>query len=807
MEFKFIDQLPLDKLNSLSVNKKLILLVGVPMLVLLLFVGNDIITKVHQQIMVSQSNAKIQELSQMANTISAYVHESQKERGITAGFIGSGGRKFKDKVANQRKSTNAKLQNLQEFLNTFNQEKYPSLKQDLKALIANTKQLTTNRKKIDNLSFTLAQELGYYSTMNANALKVIGAMSQYVSNPNINRQVASYESFLQAKERAGIERGLMNGVLASGQFKNSGQFVKFITLVALQDSYLSQFKRLASDEQKAFFTDTMAAPAVSTVEEMRHQIRSLGTGQALGIPASTWFQQQTKRINLLKKVEDRLANDLVEASQKLQSASGSELLFSGFVGLVAILALGLAFIVARGITRPLQQLSQAIHNVQTTGQFKAELDIHGKDEVGQAIEAFSQLLQKLDQAFSDINQVMANASDGDLSKQVDENANGDLLQLQKNVNKTLSDLSETLSEVRHFAHTVSVSMEELSANSSNIKETGLQLVQERKGKKGCVLELKEAADGILTNVDSVSNQTNSMVTAINSSTSRVNEINEHVQTVASAIEEMSASFTQVSDSAQSCAVSNKQVFKMAENTQQAVSSLSQAAQEIGKVTEMIKSIASQTNLLALNATIEAASAGEAGKGFAVVANEVKELAKQSGDASEDIQQRIDDIQSNTANVLSAMEQITLMMQESSNMTNNIATSVQEQTLVNNEISVNVSQLAQAAQTVSETMHETNDMANHVVQAVQTTQGQTNVIHQSVGSVNDSVQSTVNGLEESNLATNELAKLTGELNIMLERFQVSSGIKQNLNDKNQMGPSANQLEKIALEKNTPSQKVS
>jgi methyl-accepting chemotaxis protein len=726
--------------------------------------------------------------------MSTYLHESQKERGITAGFLGSKGQKFGEKVKAQRKNTDTKLASLNQAIKQFDIKSYPLLESSLHDFVANTKQLDGNRAKMDNLTFTLGQELGYYSGMNANALNVIGKMSHYIENPLINRQMSAYESFLQAKERAGIERGLMSGVLAMGNFKNSKQFIKFITLVTLQESYIKQFNGLADDGQKAYFAKTMESAAVKNVVDMRDTIKKIGMSGALGIDSGYWFGEQTKRINLLKQVEDKLTADLVETSQSLQAASGSELIISGLVGLIAILALGLAVVVARAITIPLQQLSKAITDVERTGRFKTNVEAKSWDEVGQAIEAFNNLMLGIDMVFSDINQVMDKAAEGNLSEVIDENSNGDLLLLQQNINKTLADLAHTLNDVRHFSSTVSVSMEELSANSNNIGQMGLTMVQDTPTEKGCVPELKDATDQIMARMNTASSQATSMSDNINTCNEQVSEITDNVQSVANAIEEMSASFSEVSQSAQSSAVSNKQAYQMAESTQESVLTLSKAASEIGQVTEMIMSIASQTNLLALNATIEAASAGEAGKGFAVVANEVKELAKQSGEASEDIRSRVESIQKSTNEVLNAIETITTMVGESSDMSHTIAAAVQEQTHVNNEISENVARLANSAQTVSKAMDETNEGAQGVLEAVEQSKQQSQLINQNVITVQDSVQSTVSGMEEAGSATNELAKLTAELNVMLSKFQVErlkSQMKEDLSE-NSYGHSANSL---------------
>lgn len=171
------------------------------------------------------------------------------------------------------------------------------------------------------------------------------------------------------------------------------------------------------------------------------------------------------------------------------------------------------------------------------------------------------------------------------------------------------------------------------------------------------------------------------------------EILKNLQTVATATEEMNTSIKEIGINATEAAKVATDAVGTAENTNYTVTKLGQASTEIGQVIKVITSIAQQTNLLALNATIEAARAGEAGKGFAVVANEVKELAKQTAKATEDITRMIEVIQTDTRGAVEAIGQISHVISRINDVSTTIATAVQEQTSVTNEISRNVSEAA------------------------------------------------------------------------------------------------------------------
>ncbi len=200
------------------------------------------------------------------------------------------------------------------------------------------------------------------------------------------------------------------------------------------------------------------------------------------------------------------------------------------------------------------------------------------------------------------------------------------------------------------------------------------------------------------------------------------QVSRNVQTVATGTEEMTASIREISKSANESARITKSAVSIAQATNVTVSELGDSSAEIGKIVKVITSIAQQTNLLALNATIEAARAGEAGKGFAVVANEVKELAKETAKATEDISQKIEAIQGNTKNAVRAIGEISGVINQIFDISNTIAGAVEEQTATTNEISRNVQEAARGASEIASNIlgvataaKETSNAANETQQ--------------------------------------------------------------------------------------------
>ena len=193
----------------------------------------------------------------------------------------------------------------------------------------------------------------------------------------------------------------------------------------------------------------------------------------------------------------------------------------------------------------------------------------------------------------------------------------------------------------------------------------------------------------------------------------VEQVNRNIQTVATGTEEMSASIREISKNAAEAARVATGAVKVAQTTNSIVGKLGESSADIGKVIKVITSIAQQTNLLALNATIEAARAGEAGKGFAVVANEVKELAKETAKATEDISQKIETIQTDTRSAVSAIEQISQIIGQINDIQTTIASAVEEQTATTNEMSRNVADAARGSGEIAQNISGTARAAQGV----------------------------------------------------------------------------------------------
>ena len=263
-------------------------------------------------------------------------------------------------------------------------------------------------------------------------------------------------------------------------------------------------------------------------------------------------------------------------------------------------------------------------------------------------------------------------------------------------------------------------------------------------------ELSATATQLASGAEETTNQSNTVAAAaeemsanMNSVAASTEQMSANVRVVASAVEELTASISGVARSAEQAASVAGTAAGLAGDGNAKIGELGAAASEIGKVIEVIQDIAEQTNLLALNATIEAARAGDAGKGFAVVATEVKELAKQTAAATEDIRRRIEGIQTSTGQAVRSIGEITEVIKKVNEVSRTIASAVEEQSITTREIAKNVAETSTAAQTVARGVAEsatvTREIAKNIVEvdaaARQTAQGAT-VTQTASGKVSD-----------------------------------------------------------------------
>ena len=285
----------------------------------------------------------------------------------------------------------------------------------------------------------------------------------------------------------------------------------------------------------------------------------------------------------------------------------------------------------------------------------------------------------------------------------------------------LGDLTTAINQMQASLKDVIESIAESSQNVANASE-----------------EFSAVSQQISANSEETSAQANAVSNA-------TEQVNRGLQTVATATEEMGASIQEIAKNATEAAKVADSAMRTATETNAVVTKLGDSSAEIGQVIKVITSIAQKTDLLALNATVEAARAGEVGAGFAVVANEVKELAKQTAAATEDISRKIEAIQADAKSAVTAIGSISGVIGQVNSISGTIATAVEEQAATTNEMSRNVAEAAKGAGEVA----------------------------QNIQGVAQAAQSTSHGATDSQKAAKSLAQMSTHLRELVGRFKLDT----------------------------------
>jgi methyl-accepting chemotaxis protein len=329
--------------------------------------------------------------------------------------------------------------------------------------------------------------------------------------------------------------------------------------------------------------------------------------------------------------------------------------------------------------------------------------------------------------------------EGDLTVRLDVGSEDEVGELSTCFNTFMQKLQTIIQEISKNANSLNASSSELSKLSAN---------------------MSQGVDGMSAKSNDVTASANKMSDNINSVATAIEQASTNMSLVATAAEELTSTINDIARNSEKSKSITGEAVSRARDASRKIDELGQAAKEIGKVTETITDISEQTNLLALNATIEAARAGEAGRGFAVVANEIKELAKQTANATYDIKNRISAIQGSTSESVTQVVEISKVINDVNEIVTTIATAVEEQSVTTTEIAGNVTQASTGIQEVSERMSESSAVVHEMAQ--------------DLSEVNQASSGIADSGSKVDLSSHELYKLAEKLNNLVGKFKFGNG---------------------------------
>jgi len=389
----------------MSIKRKLIILLTTLSLFILIIIGNNVIEEINEK---SELN-RAEHLNNLSTVLSKLIHETQKERGASAGYLASKGMKFRDVLTNQKISTNKALQVYKDYINNKeNLQNDNSLLNEIDFLNNALNELDSIRNKVLSQNISVNGCVKFYTDMNRHILNITSLNAKLSTIPTLIKSLDAYSNFLKSKERAGIERAVMSSTFASNKFAN-GIFAKWNRLIAEQNSFMESFLSIASEDMKMFYTNEMNSPTVSMVQNMRNIAMKKSTEGNFGVDPNFWFSTITKKINLLKKVDDYIYKTNQRKIEELISDNIMMLVVNLLIGLFAFVIIIIAFIINKNILRDLGLLENGMTdffnylNKKTTNV--NTITKNSNDEIGQMIETINQNIFSTKKKLDEDNQI------------------------------------------------------------------------------------------------------------------------------------------------------------------------------------------------------------------------------------------------------------------------------------------------------------------------------------------------------------------------------------------------------------------
>ena len=608
-----------------------------------------------------------------SSTIGNLVHEIQKERGLSTLYLGdlAAGEdpaETKNKLLAQRRLTDDRRADYNSYLQDnagYVSKLHPAHREKLTKASGLLDALPALRESLFAASASTPEIVPRYTGFNTDLLGLIGELVDDCKRGETVARLITYVGFLKQKEKTGQERALVAAGLAAGHF--SAQDISRLNTMTIEEKFLaSSAEGNGGENAKALFARLEKDDSVRKTEDIRDRVLA-GAGTGLpDVSATEWFDLMTQKINLMKKVEDALTDELLSEAHDSYTFN-VVILWAAFIVMIGVVIVSLALlkITLKNIITPLNTVTNAMRTL-SSGNYDAEIpDVDSRDEVGEMVSAMK--------VFRD-NFLTA----------------AQLAEEQKRA-------QEHKEKRRQFVEKASA---EFNVTVTSVLEAVAKVVG----------DLRKLSDSL---ADTASEGKEKSAFAKQSSEKTA----ENIQNIAASMSEFSLSIQEISKQVTHSVDTTNRVSGGVRKTHDTIELLAEKSRSIGEIIALINDIASRTNLLALNATIEAARAGEAGKGFAVVASEVKSLAQQTTQATENISKQIQEIQEATNNTVAAIKSIDEGMASVKGATATIAGTIEEQSAVAGNVNDNIQQTAGITEETSHNIAIVNESSVQTSNAV------------------------------------------------------------------------------------------
>ena len=721
-------------LSRLSIKQKLILIMLIPLIVVILLAAKLAVDSFSS----SKNLQSLDKVVVLSIKIGNLVHETQKERGMTAGFLGSKGEKFSTEVVAQRLLVDEKLKEVNSFLNTFDKNVYSDeFLENLNNGLKKLQDLPNIRTGVSAFSINAAVAIDYYTDTNKLLLNVIATITKLSnSSAKVSQELVSYMNFLLSKERAGIERAVGTNTFAKNSF-GEGMKAKFYTLVAEQNAYMDAFLKVSSLTMSDFYKKTFQADSITEVEKMRKIALYSDLDSNFNIDANVWFKQITEKINILKKIEDYISQSLSDTiGAEMHNASQNMIIF----GLLSAFGVALTMILARTIAFTIlidvDSVKKGVENFFAFINFEKDdielINVKSNDELGMMskiinknIEDTKMNIQKDRALIADTIRVTNEINKGHLNCKIELDSNNPSLNELKNIiNEMLGTLNSNISNILNVLTSYS-KLDFRSNLAPNNLEGIIKELEKDVNILGDVITqtlMENKKTGII-----LSNNANTLTQNMQGIASAANSQAASLEETAASLEEITANITNNTQTAIKMASFGNKVKEsitlgqdLANKTALSMEDINSQTSAINEAITIIDQIAFQTNILSLNAAVEAATAGEAGRGFAVVAGEVRTLASRSAEAAKQIKDLVQNAQKKTQE---GKDIASDMIEGYSELNKNISTTlelIENVTMANKEQSIGMIQINDAVNNLDQITQQNAQNASSANEIAQKT---------------------------------------------------------------------------------------
>ncbi|WP_096087536.1 methyl-accepting chemotaxis protein [Agaribacterium haliotis] len=431
----------LTRLHNASLARKIQLIV-LPSMVLLVAVVLLELWQNMRSIRDAQVTAQVVEL---AAVLDGVAHNHAVERGLTAGFLASGGELGADKLSTQRQKADVSREALiAELDSSFVLSLPPAMREHLQELAGELAYVPELRKQVDQLDASNSPFL-IYSAINKMSLDAIDELSSMIRDMEVVKGLQALVGLLWLKERSGQERGALNGVFASGTY-SMDKLLSVNHYINDQGAQLDYISRNMSSEQFSQLMEQMSSSANSEVLRLRQGFFDAVAGERL-MPrdANHWFQVSTQRIKKIKAVADSLSASVDKtAHAKARKAMFLFCVLAVGAGLICWLIYRFSSWVSEQIRRRVTELTHKLNEVAQVKDFSQRINEQASDEIGLAAHAFNSLLHELQRAIEAVTSTVSNVASGKFDTRINERFDGDLAVLKQGVNQSSEKVEQTM---------------------------------------------------------------------------------------------------------------------------------------------------------------------------------------------------------------------------------------------------------------------------------------------------------------------------------------------------------------------------